>query len=140
MSVAQKFTLSIFLSVWLVISIATPVRCEVSTNQVKSATELAHEEGKQRRARLPIAKGVLKQVDLLRHQLKLTTEDGVRTFTYTERTYIFRDKEKITVDKLNRGEIIAVRFDTDKDGNAIVNHIKVQSPPASTNQPPTSAP
>ncbi|HUJ72952.1 MAG TPA: hypothetical protein VLZ30_11965 [Verrucomicrobiae bacterium] len=140
MSVAQKSTLSILLCVWLVVSTATPVRCQVSTNQVKSAQEQAHEEGKQRRARLPIAKGVLKEIDLLRHQLKLTTEDGVRTFTYTERTYIFRDKEKITVDKLNRGEVIALRFDTDKDGNAIVNRIKVQSAPVSTNQPPTSAP
>ena len=140
MSVAQKSTLSILLCVWLVVSTATPVRCQVSTNQVKSAQEQAHEEGKQRRARLPIAKGVLKEIDLLRHQLKLTTEDGVRTFTYTERTYIFRDKEKITVDKLNRGEVIALRFDTDKDGTAIVNRIKVQSAPVSTNQPPTSAP
>jgi len=140
MSVAQKSTLSILVSMWLVISTAAPVRCEVSSNDVKSAQELAHEEGKQRRARLPIAKGVLKEVDLLRRQLKLTTEDGVRTFTYTERTYIFRDKEKITVDKLNRGEVIALRFDTDKDGNAIVSRIKVQSPAASTNQPPTSAP
>lgn len=126
--------------VWLVIRAATPVRCEVSTNQVKSATELAREEAKQRRARQPIAKGTLKEVDLLRHQLKLTTEDGPRTFTYTARTYIFRDKESITVDKLKRGEIIALRFDTDKDGNATVIRIKALGPPASTNQPASSAP
>ena len=92
------------------------------------------------RARLSIAKGALKEVDLLRHQLKLTTEDGLRTFIYTARTYIFRDKDKITVDKLKRGEIIAVRFDTDKDGNATIIRIKAQSLPSSTNQPANSAP
>jgi Cu/Ag efflux protein CusF len=97
-------------------------------------------DAKQRRARQPIAKGTLKDVDLLRHQLKLTTEDGTRTFTYTARTYIFRDKDSITVDKLKRGEIIALRFDTDKDGNATVVRIKALGPPASTNQPANSAP
>ena len=140
MNVARKSTLPFLVFVWLVISAATPVRCEVSTNQVKPATEPAREEAKERRARLPIAKGVLKEVDLLRRQLKLTTGDGVRTFTYTEKTYIFRDKDKITVDKLKRGEIIAVRFDTDKDGNATVIRIKAQGSASSTNQPANSAP
>jgi Cu/Ag efflux protein CusF len=140
MNVARESILPVLLFVWLVVSAATPVRCEVSTNQVQPATEPAREEAKERRARLSIAKGVLKEVDLLRRQLKLTTEDGVRTFTYTERTYIFRDKDKITVDKLKRGEIIAVRFDTDKDGNATVIRIKAQGSLVSTNQPANSAP
>jgi Cu/Ag efflux protein CusF len=140
MNVARKSTLPVLLFVWLVISVATPVRCEVSTNQFQPATEPAREQAKERRAKLPIAKGVLKEVDLLRRQLKLTTEDGVRTFTYTEKTYIFRDKDKITVDKLKRGEIIAVRFNTDKDGNATVIRIKAQGSLASTNQPASSAP
>jgi Cu/Ag efflux protein CusF len=140
MNVARKSTLPALVLVWLVNSVATPVRCEVSTNQVKSATELAREEAKQRRARLPIAKGTLKEVDLLRHQLKLTTEDGLRTFTYSAQTYVFRDKDRITVDQLKRGEIIALRFDTDKDGKATVTRIKVQASPASTNQPASSVP
>ncbi|MGA2139168.1 MAG: hypothetical protein ABSH14_09940 [Verrucomicrobiia bacterium] len=140
MNVARKSILPVLLFVWLVISAGTPVRCEVSTNQVQPATEPAREEAKERRARLLIAKGVLKEVDLLCRQLKLTTGDGVRTFTYTEKTYIFRDKDKITVDKLKRGEIIAVRFDTDKDGNAIVIRIKAQGSASSTNQPANRAP
>ena len=140
MNVARKSTLPVLLFVWLVIPAATPVRCEDSTNQVQSATESAREEAKERRARQPIAKGVLKEVDLLRRQLKLAIGDGVRTFTYTEKTYVFRDKDKITVDKLKRGEIIAVRFDTDKDGNATVIRIKVQGSAVSTNQPTNSAP
>jgi Cu/Ag efflux protein CusF len=140
MSVAQKFTLSILVSMWLIISTAIPVWCEASTNEVKSATELAREEGKERRAKSHQAKGVLKDIDLLRHQLKLTTEDGVQTFTYTERTFFFRDKERTSMDKLSRGEVIALRFNTDTNGNATVTVIKTQTLPASTNQPPTSLP
>jgi Cu/Ag efflux protein CusF len=140
MNVARKFTLPVLIFVGLVIRTATPARCEDSTNQATSATESAREEAKQRRAGLSIAKGALKEVDLLRHQLKLTTQDGLRTFTYTARTYIFRDKDSITADKLKRGEIIALRFNTDKDGNATAIRIKALGPPASTNQPASSAP
>ena len=140
MNVARKSTLPILLFLCLVISTATPVRCEVPTNQIQPATEPAREEAKEHRASLPIAKGVLKEVDLLRRQLKLAIGDGVRTFTYTEKTYIFRDKDKITVDKLKRGEIIAVRFNTDKDGIATVIRIKAQGSASSTNQPANSAP
>ena len=62
--------------------------------------------------------------DLLRRMLKVKTEDGTRTFFYTEHVYIFRGKEKIAPDKLIVGEIIALRFDTDSDGRAIVRRIK----------------
>jgi len=132
--------------VWLIFSAAAPVRSAEPTNHVRSAAEAAREEAKQRRAKLPLAKGTLKEVDLLRHQLKVATEDGVRMFTYTARTYMFRDKDKITPDKMKVGEIVALRFETDKDGNIVVTRIKTYSatptsdaplsnPPASTNQP-----
>jgi len=110
-----------------------------ATNQVKSSAETAREEARQRRAKLPIAKGAIKEIDLLRHQIKLTTEDGLRTFTYTSQTYIFRDKEKITADKLTVGEIIALRFNTDKDGNVVVLRIKARTP-SELMEPPTPAP
>jgi hypothetical protein len=76
------------------------------------------------------------EVDLLRHLLKLKTEDGVRTFTYTPQTYMFRDKNKITVDKLKVGEIIAVRLATDKDGTTTVSRLKAQGPPTPSEAPP----
>jgi Cu/Ag efflux protein CusF len=150
-NVARKFTLPVFIIAWLNFSAALPARSEDSTNQAKSAVETAREEARQRRAKLPIAKGGLKEIDLLRRQLKLQTEDGMRTFTYTARTYIFRDKDKITVDKLKVGEIIAVRFGPDKDGNITVSRIKAtttpptadvipSAPPAATNQPPNGLP
>ena len=146
MNVARKSTLPLLIIAWLIFSAAAPVRSEDLTNQIKSATEAAREDARLRRAKSPIAKGTLKEVDLLRRQLKVTTEDGVRTFTYTARTYMFRDKDKITADKLKVGDIVALRFGTDKDGNTTVIRIKTYSatpssdatppnPPASTNQP-----
>jgi len=88
---------------------------------------------------MPIAKGTIKEIDLLRHQIKLTTEDGLRTFTYTSRTYIFRDKEKITADNLKVGEVIALRFSTDKNGNVVVLRIKARTP-SQLMEPPPLAP
>ena len=90
----------------------------------ESTNRIAREEAKQRRAKLPFAKGTLQARDFLRRTLKLKTEDGLRTFTYTDHTYIFRDKEKITPDKLAVGETIALRFYTDKNEQVLVLRIK----------------
>jgi hypothetical protein len=146
MNVGRKSIQLLLCVLCLLLAAAAVVRADDSTNQVRSTTETAHEQARQRRLKLPVAKGTLQDIDLLRRQLKLKTEDGVRTFTYTGRTYIFRDKQKITPDKLKVGEVIAVRFDTDKDGNHTVTRIKTDNPnpsapaflpnPAvSTNQP-----
>ena len=102
------------------------------TTAGKSAASDADEQAKQRRAKLPFAKGVLQAHDLLRRTLTLKTEDGVRTFIYTDRTYIFRGKEKIVPDKLIIGETIAVRFDTDQDGRLLVRRIKAYEVPRPT--------
>lgn len=133
-NVARKSALPLAIIVWLSVFVVPSARSEESTNQVRSATETAREEARERRASLPIAKGTLQDIDLFRRQLKLKTEDGVRTFTYTTRTYVFRDKEKITADKLKVGEVIAVRFDTDKDGNHTLTRIKTDNP-----RPPSEA-
>ena len=94
----------------------------------KSTTEIAREGAQQRRAQTPFAKGTLQAHDFLRRTLTLKTKDGPRTFTYTVRTYIFRGKEKITPDKLKTGEIIALRFYTEKDGRILVQRMKVYEP------------
>ena len=141
-NMARNSTRPLLIIVWLIFSATAPVRAGETPNQVRSATE----DAAQHRAKPTFAKGTLKEVDLLRHQLKLTTGDGVQTFTYTARTYLFRDKEKITADKLKVGDIVALRFETDKDGNTTVIRLKTYSatpssdtappsPPASTNQP-----
>jgi len=140
MNAARKAAAAFLIAACLSISPAFTVRSEDSTNQAKIAAAVAHEEAAERRAKLPVAKGILAEVDLLRHQLKLKTEDGMRTFTYTLQTYMFRDKDKITVDKLKVGEVIALRFTTDKDGNTTVTRVKAEGPPlAADTPPPTSA-
>ena len=137
MNAAWKAALSILFTAGLFLSPALTVRSEDSTNQAQiAAAAAAHDEAAQRRAKLPVAKGLLVEVDLLRHQIKLNTEDGKRTFTYTPRTYMFRDKDKITAEKLKVGELIAVRFTTDKDGNATLTRLKAQGPPPSADTPP----
>ncbi|HUJ11286.1 MAG TPA: hypothetical protein VL171_14810 [Verrucomicrobiae bacterium] len=91
------------------------------------------------RAQFPFAKGTLLSNDLLRRILKVRTEDGTRTFIYTEHTYFFRNKEKITPDKLVIGEIVALRFDTDGEGRAIVRRAKAYGKPAPAGAKSTDA-
>ena len=106
----------------------------------KLTTRAARDEAAQRRAKLPFAKGTIESLDLLRHQFKLKTEDGVRTFTYTANTYIFRGKEKITPDGLKTGETIALRFYTDSEGQILVRRIKAYGTAQSAAaEPPGSA-
>ena len=139
MNVAQKSIFPVLLATCFVFTSATRAGSEGATNQVKSSAETARDEARQRRAKMPIAKGVIKEIDLLRHQIKLATEDGLRTFTYTSRTYIFRDKEKIAVDNLKVGEIVALRFNTDTDGNVLVLRIKTRTP-SELMEPPSPGP
>lgn len=79
-----------------------------------------------------MAKGSIEKLDLVHKLLTLKTRDGLQTFTWTERTYIFRGKEKISADKLKQGEIIALRFYTDEQGQRVVQRIKAApaEPPA----------
>jgi hypothetical protein len=138
MNVARKSILPILGATALFFASATRTRSQDATNQVRSSEETVREEARQRRAKIG-AKGAIKEIDLLRRQIKLTTEDGPRTFIYTSRTYIFRDKEKITADNLKVGEVIAVQFKTDKDGSVNVLRIKARTP-AELMEPPSTGP
>jgi Cu/Ag efflux protein CusF len=139
MIVARQPVRLLFLAAGLMCFASAPVRSEESTNQVKSATDLAREKARQQRQNLPFTKGTLRDIDFLRHELRLATVDGVRTFTYTPQTYIFRDKDKVAVDNLKIGEIIALRFNTDNDGNSTVVRIKAYGPPTTDGPPPGPA-
>ena len=128
MNLAHKSIFPVLIAVGAICGIATRAWPQQTTNQVKSSSEISRDEARQRRAQAPIAKGPIEAIDLLRRQIKLKTEDGSRTFTYTTRTYIFRDKDKITADGLKVGEVIALRFAADKDGNVLVVRIKARTP------------
>jgi len=123
-----------FVAGFALVLVAAAVAQETNATRELPADQAARATAKRRRAQVPFAKGMLTANDLLRRILKIKTEDGVRTFFYTDRTYIFRDKEKITADKLILGEIVAVRFDTDTEGREIVRRIKAYG--TSTNAPP----
>lgn len=75
----------------------------------------------------PIAKGPIEAIDAARQQLTIRTKQGTRTFGLTDRTYIFRGKEKITADQLKVGEIIALRYYTDQQGRLLLHRIKAQA-------------
>jgi Cu/Ag efflux protein CusF len=137
--VARQPVLLFFLAAGLMCVASAAVQSGDSTNQVKSTADLAREQARQRQ-NLTFAKGTLMDIDFLRHKLRLKTVDGVRTFAYTPQTYIFRDKDKVTVDKLRTGEIIALRFNTDTDGVNNVVRIKAYGSPTSTNQLPNALP
>ena len=139
MNPAHKSILPVLAAVGIVCAITSRAWSQVATNQVKSSSEISRDEARQRRAQASIAKGTIEEIDLLRRQIKLKTEDGSRTFTYTTRTYIFRDKEKITPDGLKAGEVIALRFATDKDGNTLVVRIKARTP-SELMEPPSFGP
>jgi len=132
MNVVRQPVLLLFLAAGLVCLSPAPVRSEDSTNQVKSTGEQAgHQRQKQ-----TFAKGTLMGIDFQRHELRLKTVGGVRTFAYTLQTYVFRDKDKVTVDTLKSGEIIALRFHTDDDGVSTVVRIKAYGPPTTDGPPP----
>jgi Cu/Ag efflux protein CusF len=139
MNVAHKSIMAVLLAVSFVFTAATRIWSQEVTNPVKSSAESAREEARQRRAKNGMAKGSIKEIDLLRHQIKVATEDGLRTFPYSSRTYIFRDKEKITADKLKVGEIVALHFNTDKDGAVLVQRIKARTP-SELMEPPSIGP
>ena len=121
--------LLVLLAAGLMCTMCEPIRAQDSTNPVNSAAGLAQDTARQQHPSLPFAKGTLTDIDFRLHTLKLRTVDGVRTFAYTERTYIFRGKDKVAMDNLKVGEIIAVRFNTDKDGVDTVVRIKAYGSP-----------
>jgi len=135
-NVARQPVRFLLLAAGLMCVVSTTVRSEDSTNQVRSAADLAREQARQQRQKQTFTKGTLKDIDFLRHELKLKTVDGVRTFTYTPQTYIFRDKARVAVDNLKTGEIIALRFNTDRDGVSTVVRIKAYGPPTTDGPPP----
>lgn len=139
MNVARQSAQLLFLVAGLMCLASPTVQSQDSTNQVKSAADLAQEKNRQQRQNLPFAKGTLTDIDYQQHALRLKTVDGMRTFVYTPRTYIFRDKDKITIDKLKTGEIIALRFNTDSEGIGTIVRIKAYGPPTTDGPPPGPA-
>ena len=86
------------------------------------------------------AKGPIAKIDLPANLITITTKAGSNTFVLTPKTYIFREKEKITAAQLKVGEIIAMSLYLDEQGRLLINRIKAYSleTTSTTNAPPAT--
>jgi len=82
--------------------------------------------------RYPFAKGTIERLDLGSQRLTIKMSTGLRSFDVTSRTYIFRGKERITLDKLKIGEAIRLSYHTNELGQALVTRVKVDPPHSAT--------
>jgi hypothetical protein len=86
-------------------------------------------------ATLPFAKGPLEKIDLQQHRVVIRETTGLREFAYTERTYFYRGKQKLSPDQLVTGEVVAVRFRTDDTGRQVITHLKIGILPPAEEEP-----
>ncbi len=82
----------------------------------------------------PFAAGTIQTVDKSGKIFTLATAKGPLTVALTDRTYLYRGKEKLTADKLKLGDSVKINYFTNETGQAFVRRLKV-SP---TNSPPES--
>lgn len=78
----------------------------------------------------PFAKGPLVALHLSARQLVLqSAPDDAQSFHWTDATYMFRGKDKITASQLKTGDVVAVRFDTGPDGQRVIRRLKTYPAP-----------
>jgi len=88
----------------------------------------------------PFAKGTILEIDRNSSLFLLDTADGQRQFFWTPNTYVYRGKEKLSMDKLRVGDRIKLAFRVNDRGLPEVKRIKVDlTPPAQTNQQTTAS-
>ena len=75
----------------------------------------------------PFAAGTIQKVDAQTKLVSILTTNGPQLFLMTDRTYIFRDKEKLSFDKLKVGDIVRLSYSTNETGKTIVR-LKIKSP------------
>lgn len=74
--------------------------------------------------------GSVLALDLATKQLTLQTVAGPQTYRLTPRTYIFRDKDKLTPDQLKPGDRLKLSYYRDETGQRVANRIKFALPEA----------
>ena len=73
----------------------------------------------------PFAKGMIETVDVVSKRITVNTTAGSRVFIVTDRSFLYRGKEKISVEKLKLGEFIKLNYFTNESGQAVVRRLKV---------------
>jgi Cu/Ag efflux protein CusF len=91
-------------------------------------SEVAQAKSKKLVDTYPFAKGIIEKLDLAARRIMVKTDHGPRAFDLTSRTYIFRGKEKLTLDKLKLGDSIKLNYYTNDLGQALIRRIKVDQP------------
>jgi hypothetical protein len=77
----------------------------------------------------PFAAGTIQKVDPSGQLLTILTPKGSQTLAVTERTYFYRGKEKLTIDKLQIGDAVKINYYTNETGQAFVRRLKVAEAP-----------
>jgi Cu/Ag efflux protein CusF len=90
--------------------------------------EVAQAKSKKTVDTYPFAKGIIEKLDLAARRITVKTDRGPRAFDLTSRTYVFRGKEKLTLDKLKLGDSIKLNYYTNDLGQALIRRIKVDQP------------
>lgn len=77
----------------------------------------------------PFAAGTIQKLDIDAKSLTFLTTNGPQTMTVSDRTYMFRGKDKLTFDKLKVGDPIKINYSTNATGQAVIRRLKVNLPP-----------
>ena len=86
--------------------------------------------------RYPFAKGVIEKLNVAAGQIILAESDGPLKFAINDRTYLFRGKDKITLDKLKVGEPVKINYFTNETGQAIIRRLKIDLATPEPETPP----
>jgi len=78
----------------------------------------------------PFAAGTIQKLDASAKLVTILTPKGPQTLGFTDRTYLYRGKEKISPDNLKIGDSIKVNYFTNETGKAIIRRLKVAPPSA----------
>lgn len=73
----------------------------------------------------PFAKGLVEKVDSATKKITVNTTAGSHIFIVTDRSYLFRGKEKVTVDNLKPGDTIKMNYFTNETSQAFVRRLKI---------------
>ena len=105
------------------------VRAFLTTSFLFLFTVEGHTYAEDAANRYPFAAGTIQKLDANAKSVTILTPKGPQTLTLTERTYLYRGKEKLTPDKLKIGDLIKINYYTNETGKAFIRRLKVNVPP-----------
>ena len=72
------------------------------------ATSLSHAEALLPHRDPPFAKGYALKIEPFPKRLTIRTREGQQTFTWDERTFFFRGKQKVVPEQINPGDLLEI--------------------------------